>query len=243
METISRENSQDVECDQQRRTADVNCRHCVVRHRMLFADIDVEAASPLLKPIKHLWFRPGDVVYRAGEHAHALYSVRRGVIKLSLSSADGDLRIVRLIGPGGVIGMEGLVEDFTEHEAEALTDADLCRLPLPIMRQLAAEQPVLCKGLMKQWQSQLSQADHHLLRLSMGPIRSRVSAMLLEMDALSRKGGVDFRLPSNADIASLVAARVETVSRVMAELKREGDLVKDENGDWLPGQALISLST
>ncbi len=173
-----------------------------------------------------------------GERAKALYSVRRGVIKLSLSSADGDLRIVRLIGPGGVIGMESLVEDALEHEAEALTAADLCRLPVTTMRQLAAEQPVLCKGLMKQWHVQLSQADNHLLQLSMGPIRDRVSAMLRELDDLSRKGSVDFRLPSNSDISSLVAARVETVSRVMAELKREGFLVRDEQGEWTPGQAL-----
>ena len=210
---------------------------------MLFADIDVEAASPQLKPIKHQWFGPGDLVYRAGDPAYYMYSVRRGVIKLSLSSVDGDLRIVRLIGPGGVIGMEALVEAMMEHEAEALTDADLCRLPVTTIKQLAQDQPVLCKALMKQWQAQLNQTDHHLLRLSMGPIRDRVAAVLVEMDALSRRGSGGFCLPSNSDIACLVAARVETVSRVMAELKRDGMLVRDDKNNWVPGQGLASFNT
>ena len=240
MEIISREEAPDVQCDNHRRVADVDCMHCSVRHRMLFADIDVESATALLRPIKHQWFEPGDVLYQQGEQAHALYSVRRGVIKLSLGSADGDLRIVRLIGPGGVLGMEALLEDVYQHEAEALTDLDVCRLPMATIQQLALEQPILCKNLMKQWRKQLGQADDHLLRLSMGPIHDRVCAMLQELARLSDKGGVEFQLPSNSDMAALVAARVETVSRVMADLKREGMLLKDESGKWSPSAELLA---
>jgi CRP-like cAMP-binding protein len=201
---------------------------------MLFADLDVETNATLLKPIRHLWFGPDELVYRQGDPPGAVFSLRRGVIKLSVTSPDGQLRIVRLMGPGAVIGIEALLDQVFQHEARTLTDVDVCALPVKTMHELAREQPVICKRLMGQLQQQLGQADDHLLSLSMGSIRDRVRALLLELVALCDKGGVDFQLPSNTDIAALVAARIETVSRIMADLKREGRLVRSDTGQWVP---------
>jgi CRP-like cAMP-binding protein len=234
MNILARDRAAELECDHRRRVADADCAHCVIRHRMLFADLDVESNTTLLKSIKHLWFSPGEIIYRQGEPSDVIFSVRRGVIKLSVTSADGQLRIVRLIGPGAVIGIEALVEQVFQHEAQTLTAVDVCAIPLRTMHQLAKEQPALCKRLMQQLQQQLVQADEHLLKLSMGSIRDRVIALIRELDELGGKGSVEFQLPSNTDIAALVAARIETVSRVMADLKRDGRLARTEDGRWVP---------
>ena len=234
MEIIGRQSSDTSECEHDRRVSDVDCEECAIRHRMLFADVDVEAASVLLRPMKHVWYDPGEVIYRQGEPARAIYSIRRGVIKLSLTSPGGDLRIVRIVGPGAAIGLEALVDDRLQHEAETLTEVDLCHLPLNTVQKLAKEQPLLCKRLMRQWHQQIAQADEHLLQLSTGSIKKRVRAFLEELDQLCIKGDIDFQLPSNPDIAALVGARVESVSRIMAEFKREGTLVKLRDARWVP---------
>lgn len=201
---------------------------------MLFADIDVDAASVLLKPVKHIWYDPGELLYQQGEQPAHIYSVRRGVIKLSLLSPEGDLRIVRLIGPGAAIGLEALVEQDFQHQAEAITPTDVCKLPLNTIRKLSHQQPVLWERLMLQWQEQIAQADENLSQLSVGPIKDRIFTLLQIMDRLCRKGDIDFQLPSNPDIAALVAARVESVSRIMADFKRNDILVRDRRGKWIP---------
>lgn len=200
---------------------------------MLFADVDVEAASVLLRSVEDTGYQPGEAIYQQGEEAAALFSVRRGVIKLSLVSPEGNLRIVRLIGPGAAIGLEGLLDQPYQHKAEPMTATDICRLPIATVRRLSSEQPQLYERLMLQWQEQINRADTHLLELSTGPIRDRIFHLLRIMHTLCAIGGTEFLLPDNRDCAALVAAREESVSRVIAEFKRTGLLKKDVAGKWL----------
>ncbi|TGD74841.1 Crp/Fnr family transcriptional regulator [Mangrovimicrobium sediminis] len=211
---------------------DFTCNDCPVRDRMLFAGIDLRGTEDLLRPVRHLWYEPGETIYHQGGEACALYSVRRGVVKLSSSSPDGDVRIVRLLGPGFTIGLEALVEDAYEHQASALSMVDVCRIPADAVQKLARDQPPLCRRLMQQWHDQLQQADAHLTELTTGVVRERVLRLIHILDDFGRSGDTEFYLPSNQDCAALVAARVESVSRVMASLKRAGYLVRVPSGGW-----------
>jgi hypothetical protein len=50
---------------------------------------------------------------------------------------------------------------------------------------------------------------------------------------LCARGRTEFQLPSNLDIAALVAAREESVSRVIADMKRQGLLGLNASGNWV----------
>ena len=220
-------------CTPEQRQLNVDCAHCSIRNRMLFADVDVEAASVLLKPVSHIWYLPTETLFQQGEKPKALYSVRRGIIKLSLVSPEGDLRIARLVGPGAVIGLEALLGQPYQHSATPLIASDVCRLPASIVKQLSAEQPLLYQRLMLQWQQQVSSADAHLLQLSTGAVRKRLLNLMEFMASLCAKGETDFILPHNKDCAALVGARVESVSREIAAFKRSGFLEKNTAGNWI----------
>lgn len=209
-----------------------DCARCPVRDRMLFAGIDIAAATSILQPVVHLGYRPLDTLYRQGDILQHVFSVRAGLIKLSITTADGGLRIVRLIGPGATIGLEALVGAHGEHTAQAISQVDVCKIPVTAINRLAEQQPLLCKRLMAQWHDQLAQADTHLLELSTGPVRERVLNLLTMLDALCGEGNEGLTIPTNADCAALVAARRESVSRVMAEFKRSGILCRNEQGQW-----------
>ena len=224
--------SSTVECSENQRERDADCLHCAVRHRMLFADVDVESAQLLLRPIRHITQPRNATLYREGDAAKHLYSLRRGVIKLSMTSEDGDMRIVRLVGPGTTIGLEALVDKTYQHLAQPLTAVDVCRLPVTVVRELTVQQPDLCKRLMLQWQQQMAKADSHLVALSMGSIKKRVENLLYLVHDLCELGRTDFHLPSNFEIAALVAAREESVSRAVADMKRRGLLVPIDGDGW-----------
>lgn len=215
-----------------RRIVRADCEHCAIRNRMMFADLDMELAAPLLTKVTHEKFGPGEQIYSLGGKPLALYSLRKGIIKLSSASEDGDLRIVRLLGPGSTFGLEALLKQPYHHLAESLSESEVCRIPAGSVRELADAQRQLCVRLMAQWDTHVELADNSLLHLSAGTVKKRVANLLTLIDGLCRNGNTPFVLPSNQDCAAMVAMRVESVSRAMAELKRGEVLKKDERGQW-----------
>jgi CRP/FNR family transcriptional regulator len=147
-----------------------------------------------------------------------------------------------LIGAGATIGLEAIMGHHYNHLAQTLTDAEICRLPVQSIKQLSKEQPELCEKLILQWQEQMERADAHLVKLSTGTIKQRVLNLLQLMAELCKTGEIPFLLPSNQDCAALVDARVESVSRVIAECKRNGILQKDADGHWQVCVASASAS-
>lgn len=228
----SESKSYDALCIDDRRIRRADCAHCAIRKQMLFADIDVAAAGMLLAPVTNIRYEQGDMIYYQGDASDALFSLRSGIVKLSVASDDGDLRIVRLLGPGAVVGLECLLKQTYHTIAECLSAVDMCRIPARSVREIAREQPQLYLSLMQQWQEHVEMADTHIVNLSTGPINERVINLLRLINGICNRGGTPFILPTNQDCAALVAARVESVSRVMAELKRAGILDLSEAGEW-----------
>lgn len=219
-------------CTDDRRILRANCAHCLIRKKMLFAELDVDKAAPELAAVTNNIYTAGDVIYGLGEEAKALYSVRKGIIKLSLVSPEGEVRIVRLLGPGAVIGLEAQMEQAYEHTAQCLTAADVCRIPAVNLHRLVNDQSVLYRGLIQQWHEHIELADRHLLDLSSGSVKERVLRLLALLEEMSGLSDSPLLLPTNQDCATIVGARIESVSRVMAELKRAGILLRPRGGDW-----------
>jgi CRP-like cAMP-binding protein len=219
-------------CTDDGRIQRAGCNLCAIRSKMLFADIDLASVNTLLEPISNAIYQPGNLLYRQGESASAVYSLRKGVVKLSMSSRSGDMRIVRLLGPGAAIGLEALLGEAYDHTAELLTPVDVCRIPGSSVQQIAQQQPALYQRLMREWQDHIEQADKHLLALSTGQVKDRVIRLLEILTRLCRSSDIPLLLPTNQDCAALLGARIESVSRVMAELKRKQALQRSDHGHW-----------
>ncbi len=217
-------------CLDDKRIRRADCAHCAIRNKMLFADVDLASVSSLLETVTNTKLAEASTIYRQGEPPAAIYSLRSGLIKLSKVSRSGDIRIVRLLGPGAAIGLETLLQHPYEHTAETIGSADVCRIPAPILRQLTKLQPQIHQRLMQQWSRHIEIADKHLLDLSTGAVRDRVLRLLAMLDDIGKGPGLP--LPLNQDCAALLGARIESVSRCMAELKREGILTRDGSHGW-----------
>ena len=157
-----------------------DCRHCNIRHLMLFSGLPDEAFDRLLQPIENCIFQAGSALFEEGRDDHAVFSIRSGMIKMMSLTADGGQRIVRLLGGGAAIGLE-LLESGNRyrHSAIAVNDVDACRIPLATMLSLEAEYPQLCQQVRKRLQEHLDRADQWIVTLGTGPARKRVSASCL----------------------------------------------------------------
>lgn len=196
------------------------CDQCGIRASALFADLESDDFDLIHQPIDDLNYDLGDVLYAAGDQANHLFTLKSGLIKLEQYLPDGTQRIVRLLRPGDVAGLESAISDEYEHTAVALEPISVCRIPRAVVRTLNEQTPRLHRRLLERWQRALQEADKWLTELSTGTARERVARLLLEQ--WDCKGGERFHLLGREDIGAMLGITTETSSRVVAEFKRAG---------------------
>ena len=122
---------------------------------VLFADLNEQDFSQIHTPIDDLVFAPEQMLYTEGEAAVGVFTLRKGMVKLVRSTSDGRERIVRVLRPGDVLGLEALATSHYDSEAVALTEVSVCRIPLSVIHNLSANSPRMHMRLMQKWQQAL----------------------------------------------------------------------------------------
>jgi CRP-like cAMP-binding protein len=199
-----------------------DCRSCGIREMALFADLNEQDFGRIHTPIDDLEFAAGAVLYAEGARANGIFTLRRGMIKLVRVTADGRQRIVRVLRPGDVGGLEALGSGHYDCEAVALTEIAVCRLPLEVIHTLAASSPRLHLRLMQKWQHALKDADDWLADLNFGTARQRVSNFILKMR--NPADGRTVTLFARDDMGAMMDLKLETVSREVSRLVKESVL-------------------
>lgn len=196
-----------------------DCRNCGIRDMALFADLNQQDFALIHTPIDDLEFKSGVSLYAEGATAHGVYTLRRGMVKLVRVTGDGRQRIVRVLRPGDVVGLEALATAAYDSEAVTLTDVAVCRIPLEVIHTLGARSPRLHRKLMQKWQHALKNADDWLADLNFGTARQRVCNLILKMRSPTDDALVI--LFARDDMGAMLDLKLETVSREVSRLVRE----------------------
>jgi CRP-like cAMP-binding protein len=197
-----------------------DCRNCGIREMVLFADLNEQDFNLIHAPIDDLVYQPGQALYEASDQALGVFTLRKGLIKLVRVTADGRERVVRVLFPGDVVGLEALATGRYDSQAVALSEVSLCRIPLEVVHQLGANSPRLHRKLMEKWQSALKLADDWLAELNFGSARQRVLHFIRKMHEVSEDGSAT--LFGRDDMGAMMDLKLETVSREVTALVRAG---------------------
>jgi len=150
------------------------------------------------------------------------YQFDTRVVRLERLSASEKPRILRLAGRGDLLGLEALLPQPYAADAIACTPVQVCRIPRVLIDELTQDQPGLSRDLMKRWQRALDDADEWLTELCSGPARHRMLRLLLKLSEYAENGRV--WLPARVEMGAMLDMTVETASRLVSQLKREGVL-------------------
>lgn len=197
-----------------------DCRSCGIRDMVLFADLNEQDFSQIHTPIDDLVFSPQAALFGEGEEAKGIFTIRQGMVKLLRSTIDGRERIVRVLRQGDVCGIEAMATARYDTEAVALVETSVCRIPLSVLHHLAAHSPRLHVRLMQKWQQALKDADDWLAELNFGTARQRVAGLALKMRDPEHPGQTRFF--AREDMGAMLDLKLETVSREISSLVREG---------------------
>jgi CRP-like cAMP-binding protein len=186
---------------------------------VLFADLNEQDFGLIHAPIDDLDFRAGATLFQEGGAAIGVFTLRTGMLKLVRTTADGRQRIVRVLRPGDVAGLEALSDPHYDTDAVALTELSVCRIPLSVIHELNDQSPRLHKRLIEKWSRSLKEADDWLADLNFGTARSRVCNFVLKMR--SSHDAQIATIFSREDMGAMMDLKMETVSREVSALVRE----------------------
>jgi CRP-like cAMP-binding protein len=199
------------------------CASCEVRRSALFGALDAASLERIHAHIASPLLRPDERLYARGEPAEAVFTIRSGIVRFERVTEGGDRRIVRVAGRGDLIGQEALLQRPYNDDAVACTAVELCRIPHKLVDQLGATEAPLLRELMKRWQHALDESAAWVADLSTGSARRRVVKLL---DVLARHADDQdcIWLPRREEMGDMLDMTVETASRFVSHLRREGVL-------------------
>lgn len=206
------------------------CDGCVGRGQCLFSDLPESALEAVNGAVEHFSLPAKAALFREGEAGRYVYGIRSGVMKLVQRAPNGSLRIVGLLHQGDTAALGALGAGMTHrHGAEALQASEVCRIPVDTLRSLRQTHPVLTEQIFRRQQKSLDAANEVITLLSTGSAQGRVVRCLLRV--LSDKGSSTCAAMGREDMAALISVTVETVSRIIADFKRQG-LLREHQGSF-----------
>jgi CRP/FNR family cyclic AMP-dependent transcriptional regulator len=163
------------------------------------------------------------VVMGAGDATDSLYIVLSGRLKVMMSDADGKEVILSILGPGEFFGEMGLIDDAPRSASVVAIEAcELLSLAKRDFKQRMAENFEMAQEVMRGLVRRLREADRKIGSLALLDVYGRVARLLLDMaETVNGEKIVTKRLPKQ-DIAKMIGASREMVSRVMKDLQTGG---------------------
>jgi len=162
-------------------------------------------------------------IMAGGDPTDSLYIVLSGRLKVMMSDAEGKEVILSILGPGEFFGEMGLIDD--EPRSATVMTIEACEL-LSIakrdFKKCLAENFEMSQAVMRGLVKRLREADRKIGSLALLDVYGRVARLLLDMaENVDGEKVVTKRLPKQ-DIAKMIGASREMVSRVMKDLQTGG---------------------
>jgi CRP/FNR family cyclic AMP-dependent transcriptional regulator len=177
-------------------------------------------------------------IVRAGDSTDSLYVIISGNARVLNSDANGREVILTLLGPGEFFGEMGLL-DGSPRSADVVA-SECCELLIiskAEFKKALADNFDLCLNIMKGLVQRLREADRKIESLALMDVYGRVAKLLLEF-SVAEEGSLRVirKRLTKQDIAKMIGASREMVSRVMKDLEasgyirvEEGRIVLNEN--------------
>ena len=228
---------------------ELSCRSCALNSICLPAHLSPREAHVLDGAVERgRKLTAGASLFHTGMPMQALYAVRSGSAKSYCLTVDGDEHVRGFHLPGEVIGLEGFADGRHTCEVVALEPVQYCRLPLQRLERLIETLPGLRREILRLLGRSLDDAQRRYEDVGTMDAKGRIARFLVGLsERLERRGlsATQFRLSmSRGDIARHLGLTLETVSRVLGALKREGSIeVQARYIKLLDLQALRSSAT
>jgi CRP/FNR family cyclic AMP-dependent transcriptional regulator len=161
----------------------------------------------------------GEVLFKKGDKADALYGIRRGAIRVETGSEDGVRLILNVFGAGDVFGeIASLDGGPRTADAIASEDCELLLLRRNDLLSLLEREPQVAVRLIELLCQRIRSTSERMEEVSFLPLQARMARRLSE---LAKDFGAELDLTQN-ELSTLVGGARESVSRQLQKWRRLG---------------------
>ncbi len=169
-----------------------------------------------------------DSVYNQNEEPEGLYCIQSGHLLLRHTDENDNETAFRIVGPGEIVGYRSLfAEEPHAATAQAMTTCYVCFYNKAVVESIIASSTSLARKFLKVIARDPGPSDALLLR-GQHPLRVRLIYLLMILrqyygDTFKESHGLKFSLPiTRLQIAALLGARPESVTRAIKDLEHDG---------------------
>ncbi len=205
-----------------------------LRRVSLFASLSDAQIEQLAAGSVRRNFPKGRTIVAEGEPSQSLYILLSGRAKVQRSDAEGKEVILAVLGSGECFGEMSLIDDAPRSASViTLESCDFMAINKENFKAMLIQNNEMCMAVMKGLVKRLREADKKIETLALLDVYGRVARVLLDFSEM--QGGeriIRTKLPRQ-EIAKMIGASREMVSRVMKGLEVDGYIVPMPEGRLL----------
>lgn len=226
-----------------------SCDDCPIRYNAVCSRCEPDELKELEQIKYYRSYAAGQTIFFAGDPLEYVGSIVSGVSSLTRTMPDGRVQMVGLLLPGDFMGRPN--RDTIDCDVIAETDVMLCCFRRKPFERLIEDTPHVGQRLLEMTLDELDAAREWMLVLGRKTAREKIASLLhmiaTRMASLT-PGETDeatFTLPITREtMANYLGLTIETVSRQMTALKKEGLIAFDERRDIrIPDLAALKAET
>jgi CRP/FNR family transcriptional regulator, cyclic AMP receptor protein len=193
----------------------------------LFALFSDRELATLMPAIQHRCYPRHSFMVRARDKTNALYVMLSGKAKVVIDDGDGREVTVSTIGPSEFFGEMSLVDEKPRSASvQALEPCEVLCVPKSAFMACLEDNSDAAILMLRNVVSRLREADRKIASLALMDVNGRVARLLIEL--AKDVNGVWVVDTGSEEIARMVGASREMVSRVLKEMREEGLVSRDK---------------
>ena len=211
----------------------------LIRRVPLFSLLTNDQAQGIADAVVKRRFRRGEVIVEHMRKSNSLFILLTGRARVLTSDSRGREVILAVLQPGDYVGEMSLI-DNEPHSAtvRAEIQTDMLVLARPDFTRCLPENSSLSYAILRGLVQRLRNADRQIESLALLDVYGRVARTLLDMAEDQGDLKIIRNKVSRQDLAKVVGASREMVSRVMKDLEERGMVETQENGSVIIKQRL-----
>jgi CRP/FNR family transcriptional regulator, cyclic AMP receptor protein len=203
----------------------------LIRRVPLFSMLTSEQAQAIADTVVKRRYRRGEIIVEQGRKSNTLFILLNGRARVLTADSRGREVILAVLEPGDYVGEMSLI-DNDPHSAtvRAEVQTDILVLARSDFARCLPENTSLSYGIMRGLVRRLRHADRQIESLALLDVYGRVARTLMEMADDDNGTRIIRHKVSRQDMAKVVGASREMVSRVMKDLEERGVIETLGNG-------------
>jgi CRP/FNR family transcriptional regulator len=168
----------------------------------------------------------GEALFVAGDIGDGCYRLEQGLVKVIITSPQGEDRILALLGPGAIVGELSVIDGGPRSASVvAVKECELSFVSRAAFKECTQQYPEIYHYLVDVLAARLRETDEAVVAASFLTVKSRLARALLELAKFLGEEEASGRVlirhkVSQSDLAAMAGVARENVSRALSDWKR-----------------------